>query len=154
MLEKTERLLQTQMEQVLHCLAKDTGSVGILFCSERRIQELNREFRQMDAPTDILSWLYADESMPVLPPEETPWGELAICVSICKRQAEQSGWGLATELQRLIVHGLAHLAGYDHETPAEEQAMVRLEADLLSRIGLAGIYGKRLPKARFRRGLR
>ena len=135
-----ENLLKKQTEGVLNYLADSKGSVSILFCDEGRIREFNRTFRQEDKSTDILSWLCLGADISNGMPEDIPWGELAICLDICRKQAESSGWELVTELQRLIVHGIAHLLGYDHETAAEEKIMLRIESDLLSRIGLCNIY--------------
>lgn len=135
-----EELLQTRSERILNHLADCKGSVGILFCDGKRIRELNRAFRQKNEPTDILSWSCLDSDAPDVASADTPWGELAICLEVCRKQAERSGWELETELQRLIVHGIVHLLGYDHQTPEEEREMLRLETDLLSRIGLRHLY--------------
>ncbi len=135
-----ETKLTRNMEQTLAHIEGKTGLVNVLFCSKGRIQELNREFRQMDKPTDILSWQSEEEAIPGIISEEMPWGELAVCLEVCQNQAEQSGRELDAELHRLLIHGLVHLAGYDHETAEAEKIMIQIETDLLSRIGLGDIY--------------
>ena len=67
-------------------------------------------------------------------------GELALSIKRARAQARESGWPLRTEVLRLLAHGCAHLAGYDHRTLKEDGAMRRVEERLLARVGLRGLY--------------
>jgi len=84
-----------------------TAPVSILLCGDVRMRTLNRTYRGKDRPTDVLSF-----------PSGAPGflGDLAIDVPCAARQARRLGHGLAREVQILLVHGLLHLRGYDHET--------------------------------------
>jgi probable rRNA maturation factor len=107
------------------------GDIAILLTSDDHLRRLNRDFRGKDRPTDVLSFP-APES---LNGHRRMAGDLAISVETAARQANERGHSLATELQILILHGLLHLAGYDHET--DQGRMARKEAALRRRLGLA-----------------
>jgi probable rRNA maturation factor len=91
------------------------GHVAVEFVSEGRIRELNREYRQLDEPTDVLSFS-VDEDGPAAGPREL--GDIVIC-------AEQTA-----DLREAIVHGALHLSGMDHEN--DEGEMLALQAELMS----------------------
>lgn len=111
--------------------------IHLLICSEEEIQNLNQQFRSKNKPTDVLSWKYQkDETIP----DKMPWGEIAICLSITQKQALKNGWSLEIEIIRLLVHGIVHLAGYDHETIEEEKEMLAIEHGLLQQLGYDFIY--------------
>ncbi len=108
------------------------GQVTVLLTTDREIRRLNRRFRGKDKPTDVLSF-------PATPfqnakPAERVAGDLAISVPTARRQAAEMGHSLAVELKILILHGLLHLAGYDHETDSGK--MRRRERNLRARLGL------------------
>lgn len=109
--------------------AKLRGEVSVLLTGDRALRRLNRQFRHKDKPTDVLSF----------PAPETAHsgmaGDLAISVETAARQAQELGLPLAEELQILLLHGLLHLAGYDHEQDSGQ--MARREAALRRRFGLA-----------------
>jgi probable rRNA maturation factor len=109
--------------------------VSLLLCDDAAIQALNREYRSVDAPTDVLA--FAQEEGPALPlgwaDEEIPHilGDVVISVETARRQAADQGWALQEETEALLVHGLLHLLGYDHDVPAERDLMRAREAELL-----------------------
>jgi len=115
------------------------GFVSIYFCTKETSQALNLQYRSIDSPTDVLSWSYIEQNSSDIH-EESPWGELAICLEIVSDQANTTGWDLSTELLRLAVHGLVHLLGFDHETEADETEMLGREVELLTLIGLGDLY--------------
>jgi probable rRNA maturation factor len=108
------------------------GQVNVLLTTDAAIRRLNRQFRGKNKATDVLSF----PAMPV--PEfkgaEALAGDLAISVPTARKQAIVQGHSLATEIKVLILHGLLHLAGYDHETDSGE--MARREAKLRARLNL------------------
>ena len=109
----------TVATQALAAIGKHESSATIAFVSDRRIRELNRQFRGLDKPTDVLSF-----------PDEDPanLGDVAISVETAARQAKDNGLSFDNEVAQLILHGLLHLSGYDHETDNGE--MNRLELRL------------------------
>lgn len=111
--------------------ARLRGGISLLLTDDRKIRRLNREFRHKDKTTDVLSF-----PAPSGPGNGRPRtaGDLAISMDTAARQAEEQGHALAAELRILVLHGLLHLAGLDHETDAGH--MARKEASLRRRFGL------------------
>ncbi len=88
------------------------GEVGVKLCSDATMAAYNRKFRGKMGPTDVLS--FPDG---VTDPEGGRYlGDIVISVPVAARQAKEAGHGLAAELKLLLLHGILHLAGYDHET--------------------------------------
>jgi probable rRNA maturation factor len=105
-------------------LAGITGPVDILISGDRRLQELNRRFRRKNRPTDVLSFPRAQG------------GDIAISFEIAQQNARHYGHSPAAELKILILHGMLHLAGHDHET--DHGRMAGIEARLRTQLGLPG----------------
>jgi probable rRNA maturation factor len=104
------------------------GQVTVLLTGDATMRDLNRRFRGKDQPTDVLSF---PASRLVQSQEK---GDVAISVETAQRQSAEQGHSLATEIEVLMLHGLLHLAGYDHETDAGE--MQQRERSLRERLGL------------------
>jgi rRNA maturation RNase YbeY len=104
--------------------------LSILLCGDRRVQTLNRNFRRVDRPTDVLSFpaFEASESRAAARRGEF-LGDLVIDVPYAARQARRRGHALGREVQILLAHGLLHLLGYDHET--DGGTMFRLQRRIL-----------------------
>jgi probable rRNA maturation factor len=105
--------------------ARLRGEVAILVTNSASIRRLNRDFRKKDKPTDVLSFPSAAEGLA---------GDIAISSQIASRQAKALGHTLGTELKVLILHGMIHLAGHDHES--DEGEMAALEAKLQKKLKL------------------
>lgn len=102
------------------------AQVSVLLVGERAMRALNRRWRGLDRPTDVLSFSQREGAGGGLHPELL--GDVVICVPVARRQAAAAGHCLAAELDRLAVHGLLHLAGHEHEgDPARARAMRRRE---------------------------
>jgi len=111
--------------RALEAIGKSKSSATIAFVSDKRIRELNRQFRGVDKATDVLSF----------PAEEKfNLGDIAVSVDTAAVQAKENGLTLDGEIAQLIVHGLLHLSGYDHETDNGE--MNRLELRLRRKLGI------------------
>jgi probable rRNA maturation factor len=108
------------------------GQVSVLLTTDSAIRKLNRQFRGKNKATDVLS--FPAEPIPGLKASEQPTGDLAISVDMARKQAHLCGHSLASELKVLILHGLLHLAGYDHET--DGGAMAKRERALRAKFGL------------------
>jgi probable rRNA maturation factor len=106
------------------------GQVSVLLTTDRNIRRLNRQFRGKDKATDILTF---PSEAPVQTTERIA-GDLAISVPTALRQAREQGHTLAIEIKVLILHGLLHLAGFDHERDTGQ--MARRERLLRGRLGL------------------
>lgn len=104
------------------------GQVTVLLTTDAAIRKLNRQFRGIDKPTDVLSFPLGGELASEIA------GDLAISIPTAMRQSREQGHTLSTEVKVLILHGLLHLAGYDHETDAGQ--MARRERILRGQLGL------------------
>jgi probable rRNA maturation factor len=103
-------------------LAEVHGEVDILIASNKRLRDLNRRFRRKNKPTDVLSF------------PRPSGGDIAISAQIALDNAQRYGHTLASELKILVLHGMLHLAGYDHES--DNGRMARTEAHLRSQLKL------------------
>ena len=112
-------------ENALRALGKSESSATIAFVSDKRIRELNRRFRGIDKATDVLSFPAE---------EELNLGDIAVSVETAALQARENGLPFDQEIAQLILHGLLHLCGYDHETDNGE--MNRLELRLRRKLGI------------------
>lgn len=121
------------------------GSVSVLLAGDEEIRRLNREFRGKDKATDVLSFPAGEVAG-----RAKIAGDLAISVETAAREAEKRGHSLDLELRVLLLHGILHLAGYDHETDAGE--MERKENALRKRLELADSLIARAAQGGARRG--
>jgi probable rRNA maturation factor len=121
------------------------GTIDVLLTSDAELKRLNRTFRGKNKPTDVLS--FPADPISGLPPEATHAGDLAISVDTAARQAAHFGHSLDLELRILLLHGLLHLAGHDHETDSGE--MAALETQLRTILKLpTGLIDRTLAKPR------
>jgi probable rRNA maturation factor len=110
--------------------------VAVTIVDNEKIHQLNREYRGIDRPTDVLSFPLWEPDEEWVIDEEVMLGDIVISLPKAKEQAAEYGHTLARELGFLAVHGFLHLLGYDHETEQEEKEMFSRQEEILSRIGL------------------
>lgn len=121
--------------------------VSIVFANDAEVQELNREWRGKDKPTNVLSFPMLERAELLDlgndgPPEML--GDIVLALETCAREAGEKRLALADHAAHLLVHGFLHLAGYDHElSDADAEAMEALEIQALALIGLDNPYGDR-----------
>ena len=124
----------------LHGLTEQT-EVDITIVDDEEIHRLNREYRDVDRPTDVLSFALDEggEDEPELldAPEEHHLGDIIISAETAQRQGEEFGHGLTREVVYLAVHGLLHLLGYDHMTEEDKVIMRAKEEEALREIELS-----------------
>ncbi len=101
-------------EKVLEKLDKTDWEVSVLFCTPAFIQKLNKEYRSIDAETDILSFEDGDEYIDDDGSTVFTAGDIVICIDVFMKNAVEFGVSADEELKRLIIHGLMHLSGMDH----------------------------------------
>jgi probable rRNA maturation factor len=126
------------------------GDVNVLLTANQHMRRLNRQFRQKDKPTDVLSF---PADLSGKSPEKYA-GDLAISVEIARESAKQLGHSLEDEIKVLILHGVLHLAGYDHESDNGEMARTEdrlrqkldLPIALISRVQSTNGKGKTRPR--------
>jgi probable rRNA maturation factor len=126
--ETGARRLRPWLERLTIALVRreDTGplSLGVRFASDREVRRVNRDYRGKDKPTDVLS--FPGET--TVGEEERHVGDILISVPTARRQAEAHGHSTEREVKVLLLHGLLHCLGYDHE--ADQGEMARLERRL------------------------
>lgn len=118
------RAVQSAMRQLD---VPGTAEVAVVLTGDDRLRSLNRQYRGLDEPTDVLS--FATSSFD-LPGEALELGDILISLPAAERNARSAGWSVEAELCLLAVHGLLHLLGHDDETEEEAQAMRMLETEL------------------------
>jgi rRNA maturation RNase YbeY len=121
--------VQQDAEALLACLNREE-ELSLLFCGDQTIAGLNARWRDVDAPTDVLSFPQGEGGL---------LGDLAISVETARRQATVLGHTLLDEIRVLMVHGLLHLLGHDHESAQEWGVMAAEESRLLSSLGWTGV---------------
>lgn len=101
--------------------------ISLSFCEAEEIQSLNKDYRNKDSVTDVLSFVATNDpnlDLPIL-------GDIVICLARASEQAQEIGHSLKREVSFLYVHGLLHLLGYDHEEKADEEVMFGLQRKIL-----------------------
>ena len=125
-------------------LANPRLVASLLFTSDEDVHALNREWRDRDKPTNVLSFpMMEREELETLAPEGPPamLGDIALAHATCAREAADKGVTLEAHATHLIVHGLLHLAGHDHvESDEQAEAMEALETAILAKLGIADPY--------------
>lgn len=143
-----EGLAQAACLEVLQHLSLDVTrhALSILACDDARIATLNGDFRDKPTPTNVLSWP-AEDRAPDTPggtpdlddlPEEL--GDLAIAYQTCAREAADGGKPLVHHVTHLLVHGLLHCLGFDHETDPDADLMEATETQILAKLGVPDPY--------------
>ncbi len=130
--------------QVAPELSNQRLSAGLLLADDAEVQTLNRQWRAKDKPTNVLSFPMLERPTLLALAREGPeemLGDIALALETCTREAIDKGVSLEHHTAHLIVHGLLHLAGYDHETSdADAAAMETLEIKALALLGIADPY--------------
>ena len=127
-------------------LAPEAWEVSILACDDARIAGLNADFRGKPSATNVLSWP-SDErgaeiagDVPGPPMGDPELGDLAIAFETCEREANDQGKPFKHHALHLLVHGVLHLLGYDHERDADGDLMERQEIAILATLGVDNPY--------------
>jgi probable rRNA maturation factor len=122
--------LLKRLSKVLRSLGLPDAELSVLFIGDRAMRTLNRTWRGKDSTTDVLSFPLREGRFPNIQPEML--GDIVISLPVAARQAVEAGHPLSVELEQLLVHGLLHLLGYDHEQGlVEARRMKRKEQRLL-----------------------
>lgn len=128
-------------------LANDRLCISLLFTSDAEVHTLNREWRNRDKPTNVLSFPMLEREELLDLSEDGPpvmMGDIALAYETCTREAQEKGIALDRHAAHLVVHGLLHLAGHDHVHCDEEaEAMEALEIRALAKMGIPDPYGDR-----------
>src|SRR5688572_15033356 len=130
---RSHRGLQAKLTRAADAARRNTklkGDFSILLAGDKRLRALNLDFRGKDKPTNVLSFPAGGDYA----------GDIAIAYGVTRKEAEAAGKSLADHASHLVVHGVLHLAGYDHERPRDAKLMEPLEVKILKRLGIADPY--------------
>lgn len=125
-----------EYEKLIKSIFKPMGSkkeFNIIFVSKEEIQRINREFRKIDAVTDVISFALCDDT-DLIPTNEL--GDIFICLDRAMTQAIEYGHSKSREVAFLAVHGYLHLCGFDHMTKEDEEIMFQKQEDILRKAGI------------------
>lgn len=119
--------------------------ISLLACNDARIAVLNESFRGKPQPTNVLSWPSEERGGRVpggrpIPPADPELGDIAIAYQTCAREAQDAGVSLEDHATHLVVHGILHLLGYDHERDADATLMEGIESEILGKLGIRDPY--------------
>lgn len=117
-------------------LGTQAGGVVVLLTDDQTVSDLNGRFRGKDRPTNVLSFPAA--AMPGANP--LPLGDIVLAYGVCAAEAEEQSKTLRNHLTHLVVHGVLHLLGRDHEDDAEAEAMEGEERSILASLGVSDPY--------------
>jgi probable rRNA maturation factor len=126
--------LRRQLQLCLNHLNLKQAELSVVLTSDAAIRELNRTYRGKDKPTDILSFGMREQRNPgdPLPPDDRVLGDLVVSVETLERQARERGIEVGEEAHFILIHGLLHLLGYDHDRVIDEKRMQSMHAQLLA----------------------
>jgi probable rRNA maturation factor len=135
-------LLMRLVGVILSAVGESSAELAVTFVGDRRMRRLNREYRKKDRSTDVLAFAMREAKSP----HSTLLGDVVISIPTARRQAREGGRSLDEELTVLLVHGILHLCGYDHErSEPEARRMRHREQAIRRRLG-------RLPRLVRRKG--
>jgi len=133
----SEPLLERAANAVLEHASQPLGAeLSIVLTDDAHLHELNRDYLGVDAPTDVLSFP-ASETDPETGARYL--GDILISIPRAQAQADAAGHPLDSEVQLLVVHGVLHLLGYDHDAAEEKARMWKAQAEILEGLGLGHI---------------
>lgn len=145
----TDEMLGLLEKTVRTCLDSENIKVGcetnILLTDDESIRSINKQFRNMDKPTDVLSFPMTDMKNGEIPTGDDDYdpdeellllGDIVISMETAQRQAGQYGHSFERELAFLTAHGVFHLLGYDHMEKEEETVMLSKQEAVMARLGL------------------
>lgn len=115
----------------------DKVSFNLIVVGNEYIHELNKNYRNIDRETDVITFALEDEESLVLPTDERVLGDIYISIDKAISQAEEYGHSLLRELSFLAVHGFYHLLGYDHMTSEDEKVMLTKQEEVLEEYGIS-----------------
>lgn len=128
-----EQQFKRLLERAIKVTKRETNIVlSCIFVDDKKIHEINRDYRNIDRATDVISFALLDDDTFLVPEEEgIELGDIFISIDTYKRQAQEYDHSFERELCFLFVHGVLHLLGYDHMNKEDEKVMISLQKEIL-----------------------
>ena len=124
----------------LHLEGDEAVEVGVTLGTDHSLRRLNNEYRGIDKPTNVLSFPCYSPGDILIPDAPILLGDIALAYGVVEREARESGKSLQAHLSHMVVHGVLHLLGYDHEGNDDATKMESLEINALAHLGFANPY--------------
>lgn len=139
-----QKLSENSLKRMMEEFNLENAEVSVLFVDDERIRELNKQYRNIDRPTDVLSFPMKDkgelEKGMTKSEMENPLGDIVISLETAVRQAREAGHGIKKEIALLLVHGFLHLLHYEDEEPAARHHMFTEQELWVARLERAGMF--------------
>lgn len=137
-----EDKFQDFVYSVLKDLEIDNWEFSLTLCDNNYIQDINRDFRNKDKPTDVITFVMSDEPFPMEDSESELYsaGDIIISLDTVKENSTYFNVDEEEELKRVVIHGILHLKGMDHKTNDVDEEMLMLQEKILLRLPQKGIY--------------
>ena len=137
----SQEILDTMMKAAEICIDAenidvDRSEISVTFVDMDEIHQLNRDYREVDSPTDVLSFPQFDDLNDLPEDGEIALGDVVICKEKAEEQAEEFGHSFEREIIYLFVHSVLHLLGYDHMDEDEKKIMRRREEEVMTELGI------------------
>ena len=129
-----EEVFNSLLEKTfIHLGVKENYIIDVTIVNNEEIHKINREYRDVDRPTDVISFAFLDDKNEILQGENLPrsLGQIIISYEKAEAQAIEYGHSINREMSFLFVHGLLHLLGYDHMKKEDEEKMFKLQDEIL-----------------------
>ena len=144
---ESEHEISSEQEKLIESIIKKSietekynnmAEVGVTVVTNKRIKELNKEFRNKDCVTDVLSFPLIDFELGELPPKSGKYllGDIAFSFDKAVEQAKEYGHSIDREIGFFIAHSMLHLMGYDHQDESSERVMFKKQEQILDAVGL------------------
>ncbi|AXA37377.1 MAG: rRNA maturation RNase YbeY [Candidatus Hydrogenedentota bacterium] len=130
---RLKKIATNVIRLVLEEKGRTSAEVSVVFVDEPEMRMLNKNYRGKDKATDVLAFPMNEGRFAALNPDLL--GDIVVCVPAARKQAEEKDQSLERELSVLLIHGLLHLLGYDHQHEKEERKMRELESEYLALVG-------------------
>ena len=121
--------IETLLDNTVKFLSIEEAIFNVIIVNDEKIHEINREYRNVDRPTDVISFALEDDK--TMTSEVRILGDIYVSIDTARRQAYEYYNTEKEELRFLIIHGLLHLLGYDHMNESDEKEMMSLEEEVL-----------------------
>ncbi len=128
--------VQKVLEKALEKEKLENTYFNLIIVDNNYIHELNKKYRNIDRPTDVITFALEDENSIIIPNEDRILGDIYISIDKAREQSQEYQHSLLRELCFLAVHGFYHLLGYDHQTKEEEKIMFQKQEEVLEEYGI------------------
>ncbi len=141
-IDNIEQIITTASSAAATALGGDIGErqLSLRLASNDEVQALNKQFRGQDKATNVLSFGMEDDGLDWPPDEPRPLGDVILAFGVVEKEAADFGKKIESHLTHLVVHGVLHLAGYDHEDAETANDMEALEIQILAGLGIENPY--------------